>query len=267
MIIVPIRASSFSTLLDCPARWHAQHIQGLAFPSSAAAHLGTSIHASTAAFDQARIDGLNITASDAAGVFVDTLRDPNADVDWEGAEITRREAEATGLTLHTMYCQQISPTQDFIAVEETMPDLPVDFHDLGVRILLTGHIDRIRRTDEGLGVADLKSGKSAVGKDGTVETSQHLAQLGIYELLTEAAIDRQLTAPAAIYGMSTGAERRVGIGVAEAPPKGLLLGEEGEPGLLEMAARLIANDIWWGNPRSQLCSSRYCPAFSTCKWK
>lgn len=266
MIQVHIRASSFSTLLDCPARWHAQHILGMSFPSSAAAHLGTSIHASTAAFDQARIDGLEIKPYEAAGVFVDTLHDKNVDVDWKDAEFTPKQAESIGLTLHTRYCADVSPTQEYVAVEEGLPDLPVDFPGLDVRIVLTGHVDRIRRTEYGLGVGDLKSGKNAVKADGTVPIATHLAQLGAYELLTEAAIEQEITAPAAIYGMSTGAEQRVGIGEA-ASPKLLLLGSEDEPGLLEIAAKMFAHGLFYGNPRSQLCSSRYCPAFSNCKWR
>jgi hypothetical protein len=264
-----IRASSFGSLMDCPARWKAIHLDGLRSPNSVAAHLGTSIHASTAAFDQATIDGLNIKPHEAAGVFIDTLHHPKEDVDWSDSDMSIRQAEDIGLTLHTRYCQQIAPTQQFIAVEETMPDLAVDFAAHDVRILLTGHIDRIRRTEYGIGIGDLKSGvgANAVDKNGVVDMSPHLTQLGVYELLTEQAIEQTLTAPAAIYGMSTGKNLNVGIGLAQEPPKNLLLGDADTPGLLEMTAKMFAHDLWYGNPRSQLCSKRYCPAWAKCRWK
>lgn len=264
-----LRASSISTLLDCPARWEAAHLKGITRPSSSAAHLGTSIHASTAAFDQAHIDGLDLKPAEAAGVFIDTLLDKNADVDWSDAELTKRDAQIIGLTLHTKYCQEISPTQKFIAVEETMPDLPIAFPELDVTIILTGHIDRIYRGEEGLGIGDLKSGKNAVSMvDGkpVVHTAAHLAQLGAYELLTEAAIEHGLTAPAAIYGMGTGANRVVAIGHTHAPKK-ILTGDDENTGLLEIIARMFSSELFYGNPRSQLCSGKYCPAFDTCHWR
>jgi hypothetical protein len=269
MKTINLRASSISTLMDCPARWKATHLDGMTRPSSSAAHLGTSIHASTAVFDQARIDHLDLKASEAAGVFVDTLLDKNADVDWTDSELTKREAQIIGLTLHTKYCAEISPTQQFVAVEETMPDLAIHFPEQDVSIVLTGHIDRIYRGEDGLGIGDLKSGKGAVRVvDGkvVVPTATHMVQLGAYELLTEAAINDTLTAPAAIYGMGTGADRVVGIGHVDSPKK-LLLGDGDDQGLLEIVAKMFANELFYGNPRSQLCSERYCAAFATCKWR
>ena len=61
-----IRASSLADLSDCPARWYAKAIEGKRLPSGPGAVIGQAIHASTAVFDQAVLDGSPIHASDAA---------------------------------------------------------------------------------------------------------------------------------------------------------------------------------------------------------
>lgn len=269
---IQIRASSFGTLTDCAARWKAIHIDGVAMPSSVAAHLGTSIHAGTAAYDQSVLDGLPLRPAEAVGALVDTLYDPNADVDWSTDDTPKKKLEAMATKLHTMYCEEIAPTQDYIAVEEALPPLEVPFRDSGISIVLTGHVDRIRHEDGLIGVGDLKSGagRNAVSKDADgnliVSTSKHIAQLGIYELLTEAAIGHALLAPAAVYGMKTGSNPAVAVGYVQSP-KDVVLGREGAPGLLELVARMLAHEIFVGNPRSMLCSQKYCPVFQTCHWR
>ena len=70
-------------LFDCPARWEAKHIRGLYLPISGAAQLGTAVHAATAAFDHATLNGSPITADDAAGAAVDAIHKPEREVDRE----------------------------------------------------------------------------------------------------------------------------------------------------------------------------------------
>lgn len=260
---ITIRASSFSDLFDCPARWEAKHVRGLRLPSSGAAQLGRSIHAGAAAFDVARIEGDPISIDDAAGAVVDALHKPENDVAWE--DLTPQSAEGIALVLHGRYCREIAPSQTYIGVEVACER--VEITDLGLAI--TGTTDRVRVTADGeVGITDIKTGARAVDSKGNVETASHLAQLGAYELLTGQAIGRQVTAPAQIVGMQTGKTaqaQRVAVGTANA--RLALVGNEEQPGLLQMAAKVLHSGLFYGNPRSYLCSAKYCPAHGTCRFR
>ena len=162
--LVSIRASSLAELFDCPARWSAKHLDGKRLPRSAAAQLGTAVHASTAVFDTSRLDGGSpVTADDAAGALVDAIHHPEEDVDWGDAK--PQDAERIGLVLHAKYCSDIAPHQKYLGVEVSCERLEIP--DLGVA--LTGTTDRVRETADGrVGISDLKTGGRAVGADGTV---------------------------------------------------------------------------------------------------
>lgn len=262
--IIPIRASSLAELFDCPARWEAKNLLGMRMPSSGAARLGTAIHAGTAAFDQAKLDGSPITPDDAAGELVSALYDTSEEVDWE--EARPQDAERIALALHTRYCAEIAPRQDYVAVELTCDRMEIS--DLG--IALTGTTDRVRRANGGgLGIADLKSGARAVGADGAVATAGHGPQMGVYEILAQHALGEQITEPAQIIGLQTGktaAAQRVGTGEISGAREALV-GDESSPGLLQHASRLVHSGSFYGNPKSVLCSGKYCPRHSTCKFK
>jgi RecB family exonuclease len=262
--LVFIRASSLAELFDCPARWAAKHIDGLRSPRSAAAQLGTAVHAGTAMFDASRLPGGSpITADDAAGALVDAIHRPEEEVEWE--DTAPNDAEKIALALHTRYCADIAPKQTYLGVEVRCEKL--ELPDLG--IALTGTTDRIRQTPAGAGIADLKTGKAAVGVDGNAVTKGHGVQLGVYELLAENASGIQISAPAQIVGMNTAktaAGQRVGMGeVVNA--RAALIGTEEQPGLLEHASRLIQSGAFYGNPKSYLCSEKYCPKHPTCAFK
>lgn len=270
MNTVTIRASSLGELFDCPSRWYAKHILGLRTPTSFKARLGSAVHAGTAAFDAARLEGNPITADDAAGVLVDTLhRDRDEDgqediVDWEGED--SRVVEQIGLSLHTSYCTGLALQQDYVAVELRCEAL--EFTDLG--LTLTGTTDRVRRASGGLlGITDIKTGATAVSSDGTVKTAGHGAQLGVYSLLAEYALGQPLTAPAQIIGMQTGKTpkaQRIGVGEVQ-DVRAALVGDAESPGLLEHASRIIHSGSFYGNPRSMLCSPKFCPIYDTCKFR
>ena len=262
--MIQIRASSLPTLFDCPARWQAIHLQGLRTPTSGKAQLGRAVHASTAVYDQAVIDQAGITADEAKAAAVDVIHRPDEDVDWEDGSPS--EAEAIALALHDRYCTEIAPNQTYRAVEVTCGAL--ELSDLG--LTLTGTTDRIRETPDGeLGIADIKTGKTAVAADGTVKTQGHGYQIGIYELLAEAASGQRLTAPGQIIGLNaakTAKAQRAGVGeIANA--RDALLGTGAMPGVLEMASKLIHSGTFYGNPRSPLCGSKYCPAFNICHYR
>ena len=263
--LVRIRASSLPELFDCPARFEAKHIRGMRLPTSGAAQLGTAVHAGTAIFDMSRIVEKGLTIDDCAGAVVDEIWRPNAEIDW--GEMPQKEAEPIALALHRKYCSEISPRYTFVDVEATCETL--DIPELGIS--LTGTTDRIYMDDftGEYGIADLKTGKSAVSADGHVKTSGHATQIAVYELLAEQATGREITASANIIGLQvakTDAGRRVGVGKIE-NAKELLVGTEEQQGLLEVAAGFLKSGVFFGNPRSSLCNPKYCPAWAVCHYR
>lgn len=260
-----VRASSLGELFDCPARWEAKNLLKMRLPSSGAACLGTAIHASTALFDESHLPGgKQLSVDDAAGMLVDSIYTPEDEVVW--GEISQQTAEKIGLALHTRYCFDIAPKQDYVGVELRCEALEIE--DLG--LVLTGTTDRVRRLPDGrLGICDLKSGGRAVADDGTAITKGHGPQLGVYELLAEDVVGQPLTAPAQIVGLNTGktaASQRVGTGEVE-NARTALVGTHEQPGLLEHASKIIHSGLFYGNPKSVLCSAKYCPRHATCKFK
>lgn len=263
MQTVAIRASSLGELFDCPARWEARHIRKMRMPSSGAARLGQAVHAGTALFDQSHIDGSGLSPDEAAGAVVDLIHSKEEEVDW--SEVSQAEAEKIAIPLHVLYCEKIAPKQEYVAVEAVCSDLT--FTDIG--LTLTGTVDRVRKTDDGYGIADIKTGKSAVAADGTVKTRGHAAQIAVYEVLAEAAIAMPMTAPAQIIGLQvakTDKGRRAATGEI-ASAKEILLDDDTSPGLLRHAARLLHSGDFYGNPRSQICNPKYCPAYQICRWR
>lgn len=232
-------------------------------PSSGAATLGTAVHAGTAVFDQSVIDGSGVSIDESAGAVVDAIHKPEFDVAWD-EDLQPKTAEKIALALHAKYCSEIAPTQKYVGVEVTCERLEII--DLG--IALTGTTDRIRQLPDGrYGISDLKTGARAVGSDGRASTSGHAAQLGVYELLAEKTLGEIMSAPAQIIGMQTAkTTQKVGTGEVH-NAKAALIGDEESPGLLEHAANVIHSSMFYGNPKSMLCSAKYCPRHSTCKFK
>lgn len=260
--LIAIRASSLAELFDCAHRWEGKHLLGITSPTGGAAQLGTAVHAGTAAFDVSRLPGAApVSIDDAAGAVVDAIQNPERDVDW--GDTAPRVAERIALALHTRYCAEIAPHQTYLGVEVHCERL--ELPELG--IALTGTNDRVRVTPKGNGISDLKTGKRAVGSTGKAETTKHALQLGVYELLAEHAMGIPIHAPAQVIGLNTGttaATQRIGTGEVR-NARALLLGQEGEPGYLEMAAQILRAGDFPANPSSYLCSRRYCPRFATCR--
>jgi len=171
--------------------------------------------------------------------------------------------------LTARYCQEISPTRRYAAVE-----LACDALDIGTEygvVRVTGTTDRIRIADDGrMGISDLKSGGRATEKtaDGgrRAVTKGHHIQLGIYTLMAEQASGERLDAPAEIIGLQTTKEAPVATGEV-ADVKTPLLGTEEHPGLIQIAARMLRDGVFPPNPKSMLCSAKYCPAYgSRCRY-
>lgn len=262
---VVIRASSFGALFDCPARWTAIHREGRRMPQSGKAALGTAIHAGTALFDAERVAHQVPSLDAAKDAAVESVRKPRDETIWDDDSADKAERIAVSLT--ERYCTAESPKHQFVAVEASVESL----HITDLSIILTGHVDRVRQAPSGgYGISDLKSGKQAVGTDGRAKTHGHGAQMGVYELVAQAATGLVITEPAQIIGLQTNLtpdKQRIGTGEIEGTRE-VLLGSDDQPGLLQIAARIVHGEIpAWGNPKSMLCHGNYCPAFSTCYWR
>lgn len=263
--MITIRASALSDFFDCPARAEARHLLGKRTPSSGKALLGSAIHKSTAVYDRSVLERQGLTVDDAAGAAVDMIQQPDFDVQLDEDE-KKDEIEKVAVALHKLYCTKIAPTQEYAAVEVQCERLEIT--DLG--IALQGTTDRVRVVEGGHGIADLKSGGSAVRADGHVETKGHAYQLGVYELLAERASGLPITEPARVIGLQTGKTER-GQRVAVSDPvsgaRDVLVGEPDSPGVLEIVSKMIHSGAFPGNPRSMLCHERYCPIYNQCKFR
>lgn len=275
--IVTVRASALPDFLDCAARAEAKHLLGKRCPTSGAALLGTALHKSTAVFDKARIEGSGITADEAAGAAVDAIHKPEEEVALDDDDNSLAEMESIAVALHHRYCREIAPWQKYAHVEVYCER--VEITDIG--LALTGTTDRVAIVEHldspsdvtpariGHGIRDLKSGKTAVGADGSVKTKGHGFQLGVYEILAEQALGIPITEPAQIIGLQTGKTpkgQRVGVGESDRP-RDTLIGDAESPGVLELVADMIHAGRFPGNPRSMLCGPKYCPIYSTCKFR
>jgi hypothetical protein len=231
------------------------------------------LHASTAVFDQGRIDKSGITIDESAGAAVDAIRKPIEDVVFED-DMPPDLCENIAIALHGKYCHEISPGIEYAGVEIFCERLEIT--DIG--IALTGTTDRIRSVIEGepgheikrFGISDVKSGKTAVKADGSVKTHGHTFQLGVYELLADKASGVPITEPANIIGLQvakTDRGQRVAVSHDIEGARDILVGDGESPGVLETVAHMIHSGNFPGNPRSMLCHERYCPIFGSCKFR
>lgn len=260
--LATIRASSWPSLFDCAHRWYFQNIVGLRMPSSGNACLGTAIHAGTAAFDSSKLAGDQIDVVTAVDTARAALQNPEQEVAWDDS-LTPVEADGFAVRLTTRYCQEIAPTRHYAAVELECQALDIGTEHGVVRV--TGTTDRIRIIEDGRkGISDLKSGGRATEKaaDGSrrAVTKGHHIQLGIYTLMAEQASGERLDAPAEIIGLQTTKDTPVACGEVQ-DVKTPLLGTDEHPGLIQIAARMLKDGIFPPNPKSMLCSAKYCPAY------
>lgn len=260
-----IRASGLAEMFDCSYRWYSKHILKLRTPGTISAHLGTSIHAGAEAFDKARMEERPISVGDAKEAFFEKFHRPEGDLVVDEDGDPPRVAEAIGLALTEQYCENLAPLQSYTAVEL---DCGIcRFNTPHGPILLRGKTDRVKIGSDGLlRIADIKTGKRAVSKEGKVDTRGHHLQLGIYTLIAEARLEEVLSPAADVIGMATlKTDARVNIGTV-AEVKRPLLGSDGQPGILDLAAGILKAGIFPPNPKSVLCSPKYCPAWTTCKY-
>ena len=260
-----VRASSWAALFECAYRWEGIHLLGMRNVVGLRAALGTALHAGTAVYDQGVLDGSGLTADDAAGAFIDKLHDPSNEYNPLTDDLTLREAERIGIALTVKYCLEVAPRYQFIAVEMETKPLEIDCGG-GIIVRLTGTMDRarVRRTSAGVGIADLKSGSSAVQK-GAAVTKGHGPQIGTYELLYEHTTGDEIRDTSEIIGLKTKGTPEV----ATAPianSKRVMVGTEETPGLIQFAADMFRSGRFYPNPKSLLCDKKYCPRHSTCQF-
>ena len=257
-----IRASSFGKFFDCAYSWEGEHLLGMRKPAGLRALLGTSVHAGTAAFDSARLNGGEITPDDAAGAFVDTLHHPEYDVDFANDNITFKEAERIGLVLTTRYCTEIAPQYTYTAVEMTLDPLEIDCGG-GTTITLTGTMDRARvaSTVDGTIIPDVKTGARVV-TNGEANIKSRSAQTGTYQLMYEQTMHEH-TAGAQIIALGTTSKTPVAVSpIFDA--RRVLVGTDTAPGLIQLAADMFRAGLFPPNPQSYLCSKQYCSRWDTC---
>lgn len=264
---IRVRASALSELFDCAARFEARHLSGKGetFTSGPAA-LGTAIHAGTAAFDQAALEDQPISVEDAVGVTLDALRHPELEVRYDDT-LNRVDSLNLGARLTVGYCNEIAPQVVYEAVELACESMTVTFEN-GVRMELTGTVDRVRRVADRRGISDLKSGRAIVQR-GEVRVDKHIAQLGTYELLevmAKATTGHAMVLPAQVIALPTSGEATPALGEVERPSR-VLFGDGKRPGLLDVAAHMFKTGAFYGNPKSTLCSPKYCPAYRKCWWR
>lgn len=264
---ITVRASSWGALFDCAHRWEWVHMMKRPSKSSLRAALGTAVHAATAAYDKSRMLGQGYTADETAAIVIDSLRESEQrdGINWIDEDISLRNAQRIGINLHETYCTEVSPRFNFVAVELDVNPLKINCD--GVTIELRGTLDRSRanKTSSGVGIADLKTGKAAVQK-GIAKTRGHAAQLGVYEILYEHTTGTPITESAEIIGLSTAGDNKIGFGKINGA-KDILIGTDGDPGLIEYAAAIFKTGLFPPNNQSALCSKKYCPRWDACKFK
>jgi hypothetical protein len=264
MKVIPIRASSMADLMECPARWQAIQMMGLSTAARVSTWLGTSLHKTLEVYDKSKLaSGTAINVSDAQAFFTDTLWNPTEVVVGEEAEY--KKAEKNGLELVRKYAETIAPNRKYVAVEVTCPKLDVIVE--GVVIRLSGTVDRIRQVESGgYGISDVKSGASVVSADDTVNVDPHRGQIGVYEILASAVTGQEMTEPGEIIGLGANGKARVATGEVKNAAE-MLVGTDERPGLLQYAARIVKHELYFGNPKSILCSEAYCPVHDQCRFR
>lgn len=222
------------------------------------------MHAAVAAFDKRRMLGeSDRLLEESTAVFHDELARPEEGLVWDEKDYSK--AQQIGVDLLKKYVDQIAPRYKFVAVEVKCP--PMDILVEGIVLRLTGSVDRIRiAATGGYGVTDFKSGEQAVRADDTVVVAPHRAQVGVYEILSGPMMGVQMSEPAEIIGMQTNGKARVAVGQIHGAAEALI-GTEDSPGTLVYVARLIREGIYYGNPKSLMCSEKFCPAHPTCKFR
>ncbi len=264
--IIDVRASSLGEIFDDALRWKAKHIDKIRSPEFGRARLGTAVHEATAHYDVMRQVGANASIDEAIDTFIYELGRWDK-TQW--VDISKAEAEAIGVQLVTKYCQDIAPLFTYDKIEEAVEPQELEMQN-GLIIRLTGHIDRRLVGQDGLHrVADIKTGYGIIDADTMKpKTAGHGPQLAVYdalELLESVADGVAFATESIIIGLDT-SSGLVGWDTVERPAQ-MLFGDGSNMGYLEAASEIILRGLFVGNPKSMLCTERYCPIFKDCWYR
>ena len=261
---VDIRSSSIAIFMDCSEMWAAIHLEKRYIPGSVPAWMGTSIHHGAAHFDTERVEGRQAIIKDAVEAAVDKFDNPTEEIRWTADDYSKSDAKMITILATEKYCTDLSPQFTFGAVELRPEPLEIAIDGLIVR--LTGQMDRTRlikgRPGE-QGISDLKTGKRAI-RNGQAYTQGFKFQIGVYEMLLANTTQQPVTLPGVIAGISTVKKPQAALGYIHNASQ-LLIGTQEQPGILERMAGIIKSGQFLPNPRSMLCSGKYCPVYHTCK--
>jgi RecB family exonuclease len=217
-------------------------------------------------FDAARADKREARTTDAVDAFVYTLHHPEGETDYRGSDMSLRDAERIGALLTAEYCSKWSPQFEFRMIEMQFEPLDIACGN-GVTIRLTGKADRARlhKASGRFGISDVKTGARSVDSGGLAVVKGHGPQAAVYELLFESSTGVPCEAPANIIAMQTNKSARIAVGqITNA--RAMLIGTDESPGLLDYAADTLKTGLFRPNPRSRLCSEKYCARWTTCKF-
>ena len=269
---VSIRASSLATLFDCAYRWEGEQLLGFSSQTNGRMHLGNALHASTAIMDESKMDGFPLDQGEIYDLFDESFNHSEYSIDWAHDDLKRNDAEKIGLNLNEQYFHKITEKTIFSQVERKIEPATIEVEKYKIAIELTGRLDRSRTVVQGVGnkighgIVDLKSGKLSVNKDGYAKTKGHAIQIGVYELLDEMSSDYKIDMPAKIIGLKTSTKPVIGEGFIYGA-KDRLVGDENNPGYIEMAAQILSSGLFPPNSKSMLCSKKYCSRWSQCPYK
>lgn len=261
-----LRASALGELFDDSLRWRARAIDGVQGKTFGRSHLGSSVHFGTADFDRQRlvVGNPDPDPAESCQQFRQYF-EGDAGVHW--LDVSKDDAYKIGLRLVADYCTDISKQYEWVAVEAQCEPLILTM-DNGITFEVTGTTDRVYKMGSQYGISDFKSGYGIIGQDGEVAVDTHGPQLATYELLESIAHEAtgfDITLPAMVLGFST---RTAEIKPRFVPhPRTLLFGNEANMGYLEAAARIVEQGLFIGNPRSMLCSERYCGIYDNCFYR
>ena len=275
-ILGVVRASSWGDLGDCAFRWYGKNILGVRSPTGAPMVVGSAVHKGTDVFDRAVLAGKVASVDAAVQAAADYVQAPTREdgtpdeVDWRADDeerITPGLAVDYAVKLTAKYCTTVAPKMEYSAIEIKCNALDVNTEHGIVR--LTGTTDRVRvYENQSQGISDFKSGGKAVegiksGKPHAV-TRGHGLQLGAYTLMTEQETKQKLGA-ATIIGFQTNSKLHIAEGIV-AKPKLALVGTGEHPGMIEVAAQMLKSGLFPPNPKSVLCSEKWCPMWSRCPY-
>ena len=261
--VFTVRASSWGRLFDCAHAWEGTHILGMRKASGMRALLGTAVHAGTAAYDRARLEGTPCTPDDAAGVLIDELRNPVQDVDLTQDGLSIDEAERIALTVLVKYCAEVAPKFHYIDVETTLDPLDIDCGQ-GMTVRLTGTMDRARvaETEGGIVVPDVKTGTACWP---TAKRSRRPRRadrhLPADVRANEECPHGWLADHRAVHQRTS---RRAVSPVFDA--RRVMVGQADQPGS-RTRGRDVPHRPFSPNPSSVLCSAKYCARWSTCLFR